>query len=47
MKILPQKEVATIIEEFLNDNSLWTMFVEQMEEKGYNIEELGFTPEED
>lgn len=41
-QLLPQSEVKDIFEQFLNDNSMWVNFKNYVEEKGYDVTELGF-----
>lgn len=45
MDDLNKKEIAQIVEDFLNNTGQWFDFKNYIENKGYKLEELGFEDE--
>lgn len=43
---LSKKEIVEIFEDFLNNNGLWNDFKDFVEEKGYQVTELGFSEDD-
>ena len=44
--MIDRKELTDLFEEFLNDNSMFWIFKDYIEERGYTLLELGIEDEE-
>ena len=44
--MIDRKELTDLFEEFLNDNSMFWIFKDYIEERGYTLPELGIEDEE-